>query len=603
MSTLHDELARSLQIQDPEVTNEAVAICRQYNVSIQDLKLKWEAFALRPVNIERNVSVPTLPLLRQLKAEVQREFENTIQNKHKAPLNKARLQARSNETSSLLSNSRNLNKNSFQDFMSDIAGLPSFSAPIQPIHTAASDMGSASLSTQKFADRAVRNKVEESLNGHLAKMPRLSDDFGNQPRCEISLAQGQTDRYRYMFEKISERAEILDDLIEHFADVIKKHHSIEEFANPTRANQSSIMAVGRICCEDSAGKLNEQSVMLETSRYMGMGKRVKLQLGELPAFSFFPGQIVALEGVNNSGKLLSVSKLLSMPLPSLAVHDTDELYEYNHGEMTKGQPLDICVAAGPYTLDDDLTYQPLEDLLQTLASEQPDILILLGPFVPASHPLLVNGEVDASPVDVFRTQISSRLQRFIQQCPRSQVLIVPHSDDLVHNYAVFPQPAMHGKELGVPRGVHMLSNPSMIRINEMVIGIGNVDILFNLGLEESARSKEASDRMARLTRHVLQQRSFYSLFPPAPGDNLDLLQMPHIQMDVTPDILILPSRLKSFAKIVDSVVCINPGYLSKKQSGGTFARATIHPLKPVGDGDVGTEAKIWERARVDLIKI
>lgn len=84
-----------------------------------------------------------------------------------------------------------------------------------------------------------------------------------------------------------------------------------------------------------------------------------------------------MEGVNNSGKLLSVSKLLSMPLPSLAVHDTDELYEYNHGEMTKGQPLDICVAAGPYTLDDDLTYQPLEDLLQTLASEQPDILILV----------------------------------------------------------------------------------------------------------------------------------------------------------------------------------------------------------------------------------
>lgn len=51
------------------------------------------------------------------------------------------------------------------------------------------------------------------------------------------------------------------------------------------------MAVGRICCEDLAGKLNEQSVMLETSRYMGMGKRVKLQLGDIPAFSFFPGQV------------------------------------------------------------------------------------------------------------------------------------------------------------------------------------------------------------------------------------------------------------------------------------------------------------------------
>lgn len=133
-------------------------------------------------------------------------------------------------------------------------------------------------------------------------------------------------------------------------------------------------------------------------------------------------------------------------------------------------------------------------------------MMQLGPFVPGAHPLLQNGEVDASPVDVFRTQISARLQRFMQQCPRTQILIVPHSDDLIHDYAVFPQPAMASKELGVPRGVIMLSNPSMIRINEMVIGIGNIDILFNLGLEETARFKETSDRMGRLTRHILEQR-------------------------------------------------------------------------------------------------
>jgi DNA polymerase alpha subunit B len=51
------------------------------------------------------------------------------------------------------------------------------------------------------------------------------------------------------------------------------------------------MAVGRICCEDVAGKLNEQSVVLETSRSMGMGKRVKLNLGNLPGYSVFPGQV------------------------------------------------------------------------------------------------------------------------------------------------------------------------------------------------------------------------------------------------------------------------------------------------------------------------
>jgi DNA polymerase alpha subunit B len=87
---------------------------------------------------------------------------------------------------------------------------------------------------------------------------------------------------------------------------------------------------------------------------------------------------VALNGVNNSGKLLTVSEFLPIPLPSLAVHDAAELYEYNYGEKMQGQPIDICVAAGPYTLDDDLLYLPLEDLLQTMALEQPDILLLVS---------------------------------------------------------------------------------------------------------------------------------------------------------------------------------------------------------------------------------
>jgi hypothetical protein len=64
-----------------------------------------------------------------------------------------------------------------------------------------------SVSAQRFAERTVRNKIEESLNGHLEKKIGLSHEFGNEPRSEISLAQEQTEKYRYMFEMISDRAE------------------------------------------------------------------------------------------------------------------------------------------------------------------------------------------------------------------------------------------------------------------------------------------------------------------------------------------------------------------------------------------------------------
>jgi DNA polymerase alpha subunit B len=36
------------------------------------------------------------------------------------------------------------------------------------------------------------------------------------------------------------------------------------------------------------------------------------------------------------------------------------------------------VAAGPFTLDDDLLYQPLSALLEVVVEERPDILILVS---------------------------------------------------------------------------------------------------------------------------------------------------------------------------------------------------------------------------------
>lgn len=42
-----------------------------------------------------------------------------------------------------------------------------------------------------------------------------------------------------------------------------------------------------------------------------------------------------------------------------------------------GLPLEMVVAAGPYTLDDDLSYRPLEELLVACASLRPDVIILV----------------------------------------------------------------------------------------------------------------------------------------------------------------------------------------------------------------------------------
>ncbi|CAG8695660.1 1972_t:CDS:2, partial [Scutellospora calospora] len=79
--------------------------------------------------------------------------------------------------------------------------------------------------------------------------------------------------------------------------------------------------------------------------------------------------------------------------------------------------------------------------------------------------------------------------------------------------------------------------------------------------------------------------------------NLDLKNSSSLELKNTPDVLILPSKLKYFAKIIDQVVCINPGYLCKSHAGGTYAKITIHPFpKNLTQGN-DTENLVYQRTR------
>jgi DNA polymerase alpha subunit B len=45
--------------------------------------------------------------------------------------------------------------------------------------------------------------------------------------------------------------------------------------------------------------------------------------------------------------------------------------------------------------------------------------------------------------------------------------------------------------------------------------------------------------------------------------------------ETTPDILITPSDLVQFAKVIDGCVCINPGTIIKSDAGGTYCSVTV----------------------------
>ena len=136
-------------------------------------------------------------------------------------------------------------------------------------------------------------------------------------------------RYRTMYQKLSEASEAHDELIDALSDAIQVHYKLpnDAFGDPAIGSPSEIVAVGRIVSDSLEGKFNPSSILLETSRMVGAGARTPLKLDNLASFSFFPGQIVAVRGVNSSGKYFQVHEVLEPPMRAPASSSSEELVE------------------------------------------------------------------------------------------------------------------------------------------------------------------------------------------------------------------------------------------------------------------------------------
>lgn len=57
---------------------------------------------------------------------------------------------------------------------------------------------------------------------------------------------------------------------------------------------------------------------------------------------------------------------------------------------------------------------------------------------------------------------------------------------------------------------------------------------------------------------------------------------------------------------MESVLVINPGFLSKRKAAGTYAKVTIHPASLTDEEKSSSKMvghRLFERARVDIIRI
>jgi DNA polymerase alpha subunit B len=445
--------------------------------------------------------------------------------------------------------------------------------------------------------------------------------------------------YKPMAMQLSEASEVLDDRIDEFTAIFQTQYETDmtdmTVGSAAKQNRSEIIAVGRIVPDSLEGKLNTASLMLETSRRTGAGLRVPLKIDSLQSAQFFPGQIVALRGINASGEYFSVKEILPVPLLPPAASSPESLDTTNErlGGSDPPQPLDIFIACGPYTADSNLDFEPLKEICQKAADRSADGLLLMGPFLDLEHPLLASGDFDLPEINgvdpdtanlatIFRHYIAAPLQRLCAAVPNVTIILVPSVRDAVSKHVSWPQEQLPKKELGLPRQVRVVSNPVALSLNETVVGMCSHDVLYELRREEVIAGRPTEGNLlARLSKYIIEQRHFSPIFPPSAREHLPkpgaeglqptgaMLDLSYLKLGewwkVRPDVLITPSFLPPFVKVVESVLVINPGMLSRHRAAGTYVHMALHPRTMTDEEREEKQLihKVFERARVDITRI
>lgn len=538
---------------DDALLAECVSMCQLYNLKPEDLFFKVEAFNYRSSATYSEIVPITLETLGALKAQIQRDM--TKDSTKRA------------QTKPKPGNTAKVDRTRFPQNMA--RNLPSTSIK------------------QEAGETSVAGPSHIVFRG---------------PSYDAEKKKSRA--YHYMYEKILGRSEALDQLIEDFADLIQTHYGIPEFADPSSATDEEVTIIGRLTqdSESASAKLTELTLTIESSRAVSNGARVPLRFDSAlrirgsvqgaGGIGLFPGAIVALKGKNGGGGYFLATEVLSMPPLKASPASCGVLDPKQDPEMGN-EPISICVVCGPYTSDTDLNFKPWRTLLPTLNATKPNVLLLVGPFIDSSHAKIKAGDSDLSATNIFKGRIADPLRAFLAASPESIVLVVPSVRDLVSTHAVFPQPELDWDLFPADPRIHLLPNPTRFSINDISFAVSSVDVLFHLRTQEytkrgvevealpASEGDVPSDAMANLCRHLLQQRSFYPLFPvPTESShevNLDVTHSDAISMiddgdlDYAPDVLILPSRLKQFTKVVHTTAAINPSFLSK----GSYATINI----------------------------
>lgn len=329
-----------------------------------------------------------------------------------------------------------------------------------------------------------------------------------------------------------------------------------------------------------------------------------------------------------------VEEALQIPYLNSPVSTGKEIEKF--GNSLDNDSMKIVITKGPYTANNTLDFSNLREFVQRLNNEiKPHVVIMFGPFLDITHPLIESGLIPSFPSlkaqpktldDLFLKLISPILREINSKI---QILLIPSTRDTISKHAAYPQDAFDRKYLQLPKNFKCFTNPSTFQINEVFFGCSNVDSFKDIKEVVKGGNTSSKNRINRIAEHILQQRRYYPLFPGAVkdrkiqnGKGKDIrehvsgadLEVPFLGLteftgDFIPDVIVIPSELIQFAKVVQNVLFVNPGAFIKPMGlRGTFAQLSVKAPSLIGGELTKVEGEeevflhnIWKRCRIDIV--
>jgi len=272
---------------------------------------------------------------------------------------------------------------------------------------------------------------------------------------------------------------------------------------------------------------------MNTTEENGQTFKLRLNLGEVPVYTLFEGEVVVAEGCADSNSKFNVNRIFK-PVINSSYSVPRGIYDFDYLKrcqtMQNSKALSMMVGAGPFTTADSLSYDALRDLLELVNRDRPHTLVLLGPFMDVNNQDIKSGDICFSDpksgstvfmdFDDLFTQIMTYIKTFFTQNKlTTKLVIVPSAREINHLHPL-PQPAYAANLMPKDFEVTLLGNPQTFRVNDITVGVLNADIVKDLCLSMVAKDIKVPKIDVAL-QSVLEQRTFYPCYPGNPNTPID----------------------------------------------------------------------------------